>query len=75
MSYTPIPNPLPVSGTVSLPDQQNSEIQSLQETMRLVLVELKLLNLHLHELPRALNEGYFYAEDDESIRTQLLEEE
>lgn len=74
MSYTPIPNPLPISGSVDLAGEAQDEMRSLSTIMEEVLIELKLLNLHLHELPRALNDGYSFLEDDESARLDFMKE-
>ena len=49
--------------------------RTLDETMDLILIELKLMNIHLHELPRALNDGYSYSDvDDVELRDELSKE-
>ena len=73
VSYTPIPNPLPVSGTVGLESETKESIRSINQIMEDVLVELRVLNWHIHELPRALNDGYNFGGDteDETLRDDL----
>jgi len=69
MSYTPVKNPMPVTFT------DITKSRTLDETMDLILIELKLMNIHLHELPRALNDGYSYSDvDDVELRDELSKE-
>jgi len=66
-----VPSPIPVEFT----GQQATELQNISEVMNKVLVELKLLNIYLHELPRALNDGDAYTDEDNiTLRDELSKE-
>ena len=60
-----------VEGTMDLKAESATNLRDIAQLMTQQLSEMKLINMHLHELSRALNDGYPYSDDDAQIIDQL----
>lgn len=75
MSFTPVPTDVRGNAVVTAAGESLENERSMVRVFEDILVELKLITLKLHELPRALNNGYAYRDgDDEGIRNDLYKE-
>jgi len=52
-------SPIPVT----LPTEQIQELRNITDAMNSLVAEMRLTNMYLQELPKALNEGYAFMED------------